>query len=43
MGRIEGHCRDYRSPIRTDLSRIRMYSRTEGLNTYGPSGYTPLP
>ncbi|MCE9567572.1 MAG: pilus assembly protein N-terminal domain-containing protein [Planctomycetes bacterium] len=43
MGRIEGHCRDYRSPIRTDLSRIRMYSRTEGANTYGPSGYTPLP
>jgi len=43
MGRIEGHCKDYRSPIRTDLSRIRMYSRTEGANVYGPSGYTPLP
>lgn len=43
MGRIEGHCRDYRSPIRTDLSRIRMYSRTEAVNVAGPSGYTPLP
>jgi pilus assembly protein CpaC len=43
MGRIEGHCRDYRSPIRTDLSRIRMYSRTESVNVHGPSGYTPLP
>ncbi|MBA4190549.1 MAG: hypothetical protein C0467_21390 [Planctomycetaceae bacterium] len=43
MGRIEGHCKDYRSPIRTDLSRIRMYSRTEGANVYGPTGYTPLP
>ncbi|VTT99716.1 type ii and iii secretion system protein : Type II and III secretion system protein OS=Pirellula staleyi (strain ATCC 27377 / DSM 6068 / ICPB 4128) GN=Psta_1186 PE=4 SV=1: T2SS-T3SS_pil_N: Secretin [Gemmataceae bacterium] len=43
MGRIEGHCRDFRSPIRTDLSRIRMYSRTEAVNVAGPSGYTPLP
>lgn len=43
VGRIEGHCRDYRSPIRTDLSRIRQYHQTEAVNVPGPTGYTPIP
>lgn len=42
-GRIEGHCKDYRSPIRTDLSRIRQYQMTEAVNIAGPSGYSPIP
>jgi len=41
MGRIEGHCRDFRSPTRTDLSRIKMYRRVEQTNVYGPAGYSP--
>ena len=40
-GRIEGHCKDYRSPIRTDLGRIRMYQQMEQANVAGPTGYTP--
>ncbi len=43
FGRIEGHCRDFRSPIRTDCSRIKQYYRAEGVNLAGPTGYTPLP
>jgi pilus assembly protein CpaC len=42
MGRLEGHCKDYRSPIRTDLSRIKMYYQVEGANVSGPTGYTPV-
>lgn len=42
LGRIEGHCHDYRSPIRTDSGRIRMYQEVEQANVFGPSGYTPL-
>ena len=41
LGRIEGHCKDYRTPIRTDLSRIRMYHTVEQSNVYGPAGYSP--
>ena len=41
-GRIEGHCKNYRSPIRTDLSRIRQYLQTEAVNVAGPTGYTPI-
>ena len=43
FGRLEGHCRDFRSPIRTDCSRIKQYYRAEGMNLAGPTGYTPLP
>ncbi|QDU18525.1 type II and III secretion system protein family protein [Urbifossiella limnaea] len=43
FGRIEGHCRDFRSPIRTDCSRIKQFYRAEGVNLAGPTGYTPLP
>ena len=42
MGRLEGHCKDYRSPIRTDLSRIKMYYQVESANVAGPTGYTPV-
>lgn len=42
-GRLEGHCKDYRSPIRTDLSRIKQYYRIESANVFGPTGYTPIP
>src|SRR5262249_26749099 len=31
-GRIEGHCRDYRSPIRTDCSRIKQYQEMEAVH-----------
>ena len=41
LGRLEGHCKDYRSPIRTDLSRIKMYHTVEQSNVYGPAGYSP--
>jgi pilus assembly protein CpaC len=41
--RIEGHCKDFRSPIRTDLSRLKQYYRTESVNVFGPTGYTPIP
>lgn len=41
LGRLEGHCKDYRTPIRTDLSRIRQYHTVEQLNVYGPAGYSP--
>ncbi len=41
MGRIEGHCTENRSPIRTDLSRIKMYRQVEQTNVYGPAGYSP--
>ncbi|HEY3788559.1 MAG TPA: type II and III secretion system protein, partial [Urbifossiella sp.] len=41
LGRLEGHCKDFRSSIRTDLSRIRMYHTVEQLNVYGPAGYSP--
>jgi pilus assembly protein CpaC len=41
LGRLEGHCKDYRTPIRTDLSRIRMYHTVEQSNVYGPAGYSP--
>jgi len=41
LGRMEGHCSDYRSPIRTDLSRIRMYQLIEQTNIFGPAGYSP--
>ncbi len=40
IGRIEGHCKDYRSPIRTDQSRIQMYRRIEQANVFGPTGYS---
>jgi pilus assembly protein CpaC len=40
-GRIEGHCKDYRSPIRTDCGRIRQYQQIEQTNVAGPTGYTP--
>lgn len=43
FGRLEGHCRDFRTPIRTDCSRIKQYYRAEGVNLAGPTGYTPLP
>ena len=43
LGRLEGHCKDFRSPIRNDCSRIKQYARTEMLNLVGPTGYTPLP
>lgn len=43
FGRLEGHCRDFRSPIRTDCSRIKQFYRAEGVNLAGPTGYTPLP
>jgi pilus assembly protein CpaC len=42
-GRLEGHCKDYRSPIRTDLSRIKQYYQIETANVFGPTGYTPIP
>ncbi|MFO0806876.1 MAG: pilus assembly protein N-terminal domain-containing protein [Gemmataceae bacterium] len=41
LGRLEGHCKDWRGPIRTDLSRIRMYHTVEQSNIYGPAGYSP--
>jgi pilus assembly protein CpaC len=41
LGRLEGHCKDFRSPTRTDLSRIRMYHTVEQHNVYGPAGYSP--
>jgi pilus assembly protein CpaC len=41
MGRIEGHCKDNRSPIRTDLSRVKMFRQVEQTNIYGPAGYSP--
>lgn len=41
LGRLEGHCKDYRTPIRTDLSRIRQYHTVEQSNVYGPAGYSP--
>lgn len=41
LGRLEGHCKEYRTSIRTDLSRIRMYHTVEQLNVYGPAGYSP--
>lgn len=40
LGRIEGHCKDYRSPIRTDLDRIRQYHQLEQAHIAGPTGYT---
>ena len=40
-GRIEGHCKDYRSPIRTDLGRIQQYHQMESNHMSGPTGYTP--
>ncbi|HYH67387.1 MAG TPA: pilus assembly protein N-terminal domain-containing protein [Urbifossiella sp.] len=43
FGQLEGHCHDFRSPIRTDCSRIKQYYRAEGTNLAGPTGYTPLP
>lgn len=43
LNRIEGHCKDYRSPIRTDLSRIKQYYRIEGSNVFGPTGYSTIP
>ena len=43
LGRLEGHCRDYRSPIRTDWSRIRQFQTIEAGSLAGPSGYTPYP
>jgi len=41
MGRLEGHCKEWRGSIRTDLSRIKMYHSVEQLNVYGPAGYSP--
>jgi pilus assembly protein CpaC len=41
LGRLEGHCKDFRSPVRTDLSRIKMFQQVEQLNVYGPAGYSP--
>ncbi len=43
LNRIEGHHKDFRSPIRTDLSRLKQYIRTETHNVFGPTGYTPIP
>ena len=43
VGRIEGHCRDFRSPIRTDLSRIRQYLTIDNANIAGPVGYSTVP
>jgi pilus assembly protein CpaC len=43
IGRIEGHLKDFRSPIRTDLSRIRQFMQTDCTNIAGPVGYTPIP
>jgi pilus assembly protein CpaC len=43
LTRLEGHCRDYRSPIRTDWSRIRQYHLLEQAHIAGPSGYTNWP
>lgn len=44
LGRIEGHCKDYRSPIRTDCDRIRQYQQLESAHMAGPTGYTtPAP
>jgi pilus assembly protein CpaC len=34
---------DYRSPVRTDLERMREYRRCEQLYMSGAPGYTPLP
>jgi pilus assembly protein CpaC len=42
LGRLEGHCKDNRTPIRTDLSRIKQYHTVEQSNVYGPAGYSPL-
>ena len=40
LGRIESHCpRDFRSPIRTDLSRVLQYRRLETAYIAGPTGY----
>lgn len=41
--RLEGHCRDYRSPIRTDLSRIRQYYLMEEAYLGGSFGYSDPP
>jgi pilus assembly protein CpaC len=41
LGRLEGHCKDNRTPIRTDWSRIKMYRTVEQSNVYGPAGYSP--
>ena len=41
LGRLESHLgRDYRSPIRTDIDRIKMYRRYEQTYLVGPHGYS---
>ncbi|VTS08754.1 type ii and iii secretion system protein : Type II and III secretion system protein OS=Pirellula staleyi (strain ATCC 27377 / DSM 6068 / ICPB 4128) GN=Psta_1186 PE=4 SV=1: T2SS-T3SS_pil_N: Secretin [Tuwongella immobilis] len=42
LGRIEGHTGDFRSPIRTSISRVKSFQKVEQANVFGPSGYTPL-
>lgn len=42
LSRMEGHCKTYRSPIRTDRSRVRQYWLYEQAFVAGPSGYTPF-
>jgi pilus assembly protein CpaC len=44
LGRIESHRPyDYRSPIRTDLSRQVQYQQLEKRYMYGPTGYSEEP
>jgi pilus assembly protein CpaC len=43
LNRLEGHVKDYRSPIRTDLSRIKQYQLLERTYVSGLSGYTEPP
>jgi pilus assembly protein CpaC len=41
IGRMESHCpEDYRSPIRTDLSRALEYRKAEKTYLSGPCGYS---
>jgi pilus assembly protein CpaC len=41
FGRIEGHrTTDYRSPIRTDIQRMKQYQQMESNYIAGPSGYS---
>jgi hypothetical protein len=41
LNRLEGRCRDFRSPVRTDWGRIKQYYQLEQAMIAGPTGYTP--
>ncbi|OWK44966.1 Type II/IV secretion system secretin RcpA/CpaC, associated with Flp pilus assembly [Fimbriiglobus ruber] len=43
LNRLEGHCKDFRSPIRTDWSRLKQYHQIEQSYITGQWGYTDPP